>query len=157
MKPQLIHQDDAHHRTFAIAFDKGDEPISLLTQFARENAVRGSQLTAIGAFEHAALGYFDRRSKSYRRIAVDEQTEVLSFLGDIAHADGEPVVHVHVVLGLPDGSTRGGHLLDASVWPTLELVLTEWPKHLCKRSDAEVGLPLLHHPPGATAGARPCY
>lgn len=90
-------------------------------------------------------------SKSYRRIAVDEQAEVLSFLGDIAHAAGEPVVHVHVVLGLADGSTRGGHLLDASVWPTLELVLTEWPKYLCKRSDPEVGLALL---PGS-AGADP--
>lgn len=152
MNPQLMHQDDAHRRTFVIAFDKGDEPISLLTQFARQNAVRGSQLSAIGAFERAALGYFDRRSKSYRRIAVDEQAEVLSFLGDIAHAGNEPVVHVHVVLGLADGSTRGGHLLDASVWPTLELMLTEWPKYLCKRSDPEVGLALL--PASAGAGPR---
>jgi hypothetical protein len=151
MRSQLLHQDDEHHRTFAIAFDKGEEPFSLLTQFAREHALRGSQLTAIGAFERATLGYFDRRSKSYRRIAVDEQAEVLSFLGDVAHAGGEPVVHVHVVLGLADGTTRGGHLLDASVWPTLELVITEWPKYLCKRSDPEVGLHLL---PGS-AGADP--
>jgi predicted DNA-binding protein with PD1-like motif len=35
-----------------------------------------------------------------------------------------------MVLGLPDGSARGGHLIAATVWPTLEVVLTESPKHL---------------------------
>lgn len=143
MKPRLIHKDLEHHRTFALAFDKGDEPVALLTDFARTNNLRGSQITAIGAFERAVVGYFDRTKKAYRRIDVDKQVEVLSLLGDVAHQGSEPVVHLHAVLGLEDGSTRGGHLLEASVWPTLELVLTEWPKHLCKHFDPDVGLALL--------------
>ena len=143
MKARLIHQDQEHHRTFAIAFQKGDEPVSLLTQFSRDKALRGSQITAIGAFESAVVGYFNRKSKRYRRITIDQQVEVLSLLGDVAHHGGEPVVHLHAVLGLEDGGTRGGHLLEAKVWPTLELVLTEWPKHLCKHFDPEVGLALI--------------
>lgn len=143
MRSRLVHQDHEHHRTFVIAFEKGDEPVSLLTQFARTNALGSSQITAIGAFERAVVGYFDRTRKEYVRIPLDRQMEVLSLLGDVAHHDGDPVVHVHAVLGLDDGSTRGGHLLEASVWPTLELVLTEWPEHLSKRFDPDVGLALI--------------
>ena len=37
----------------------------------------------------------------------------------------KPKVHAHAVVGLPDGSTRGGHVLEAHVWPTLEIFLVE--------------------------------
>jgi predicted DNA-binding protein with PD1-like motif len=37
----------------------------------------------------------------------------------------------------------GGHLLEAHVRPTLEVVLTESPRHLHKRKDPESGLALI--------------
>lgn len=37
----------------------------------------------------------------------------------------------------------GGHLLEAHVRPTLEIVLTESPQHLHKRKDNESGLALI--------------
>jgi predicted DNA-binding protein with PD1-like motif len=46
-------------------------------------------------------------------------------------------------LGLPDGSTRGGHLFEAHVWPTLEMVLTAWPERVRRKGDMETGLYLL--------------
>jgi predicted DNA-binding protein with PD1-like motif len=45
--------------------------------------------------------------------------------------------------GLTDGTALGGHLLEAHVRPTLEVVLTESPKHLHKRKDSESGLALI--------------
>jgi hypothetical protein len=36
-----------------------------------------------------------------------------------------------------------GHLLQASVWPTLEMIVEEWPAYLCKQFDPEVGLALI--------------
>ena len=77
------------------------------------------------------------------RVPVGTQVEVLSIVGDVAHDRGKPAIHVHAVLGLPDGTTRGGHLLEARVWPTLELVITEWPAHLRKVFHPEVGLSLI--------------
>ena len=64
-------------------------------------------------------------------------------IGDIAINDGEPALHVHVVIGRADGSAMGGHLLAAHVRPTLEVVITESPAHLCRRHDPESGLPLI--------------
>ena len=53
------------------------------------------------------------------------------------------MVHAHVVVGRPDGSTRGGHLMQAHVWPTLEVVLSETADYLRRRHDEETGLALI--------------
>jgi predicted DNA-binding protein with PD1-like motif len=87
----------------------------LTREFANDAGVSAASLTAIGAFEHATLGWFDFASKSYRKIEVNEQCEVLSAIGDVPIGDdGKASLHVHVVLGLSDGSTRGGIFCRAS-------------------------------------------
>ncbi|MGN6733631.1 MAG: PCC domain-containing protein, partial [Candidatus Binatia bacterium] len=56
---------------------------------------------------------------------------------------GIPQVHAHVVVGKFDGSAHGGHILEARVWPTLEVMVTESPKHLRRKYDPETGLSLI--------------
>ena len=102
-------------KTWALAFDKGDEVIGGLTAFARENGLDSSHFTAIGAFERATLAYFNRTRKEYQELPIEEQVEVLSLVGDIALKGTEPQVHAHVVVGRSDGTTRGGHLMAAHV------------------------------------------
>lgn len=123
--------------------DKGDEALASITEAARKHSLDAAQITAVGAFAQAEVGYFDRDKRDYDRIRVDEQVEVLSVLGDIADKDGAPVVHAHAVLGRRDGSVVGGHLLSAQVWPTLEVILTEVAPALAKRVDPETGLALI--------------
>ena len=130
-------------RTYALVFDKGDEVMSSLTAFAREHELNAAHLTAIGAFSDVTLGYFEPDRKDYRRIPISEQVEVLSLVGDVARKGNQPEVHAHVVVGKSDGSAHGGHLLEAHVWPTLEVVLTESAAHLRKRVDEETGLALI--------------
>jgi predicted DNA-binding protein with PD1-like motif len=141
MKARLI--DERGPKTFALIFDKGEEFIDGLTSFARENALGGSHFTAIGAFRDVMLGYFDRETKKYKKIPMVEQVEVLSLVGDIALKDNMPQVHAHVVVGKSDGTAHGGHILEAHVWPTLEVILTESPKHLRRKIDLETGLALI--------------
>jgi uncharacterized protein len=90
------------------------------------------------------LGYFDRAQKDYEKIRINKQVEVLSLIGDIATSDdGGPKVHAHVVVGKRDGTAHGGHLLEAHVWPTLEVIFTESPEHLRRWMDEKVGLALI--------------
>ncbi len=58
MQSKQIHEVRGQ-RTFALVFDKGDEVISVLTNFAKGNGLDAASLTAIGAFSDATLGYFD--------------------------------------------------------------------------------------------------
>jgi len=144
MRSKQIHEERGQ-KTFALVFDTDDEFMSELTSFAKDNALSAASLTAIGAFSNAMLGYFDIEKKEYERILIEEQVEVLSLVGTIAPKDdGEPQVHAHVVLGGSDGTTCGGHLLEAHVRPTLEVIVLEAPEHLQRRTDKETGLPLIN-------------
>src|SRR5688500_1821880 len=138
MQSKLLLQ--SAERVFAVIFATGDEPVAGLTAFAAQHKLRASSFTAIGAFSEASLGYFDSEKKDYERIAVCEQVEVLALVGDIALEDGKPKLHAHVVLGRRDGSACGGHLLEARVRPTLEVIVTEAPAHLRRRHDPVTGL-----------------
>jgi predicted DNA-binding protein with PD1-like motif len=125
-----------------LVFDTGDEVVSTLTEFAKANHIAGAHFTAIGAFSDAGLGYFDLQKKDYRKNQVDEQVEVVSLIGDIALDKGEPKVHAHVVVGKQNGAAMGGHLLEAHVRPTLELVLED-SGTLKRKFDRESGLALI--------------
>jgi uncharacterized protein len=141
MKSKVV--EDADVVTYVVVCDPGDEAVAALEQFARAERLEASQLTAVGAFERATVGWFDRAARQYRRIPVDEQCEVLSLLGDIAEGPDGPSLHAHVVLGLADGTTRGGHLLEGQVFPTLEVVVTETPAELRKVMHPELGIALI--------------
>ncbi|MDX8467209.1 DNA-binding protein [Mesorhizobium sp. VK23B] len=143
MKSKLVSEIFGQ-RTFVVVLDPGEEAIAALMAFAGQKAIAGASLTAIGAFEKATVGWFDIGSKSYRKIAVDEQCEVLSAIGDIAVDDnGKQSLHIHAVLGLRDGRTRGGHLLEGTVQPTLEVTVLESPAHLRRRKRRDLGIALI--------------
>lgn len=141
MRSRLVRDHDP--RLLVVVCDKEDNPVECVVDAAREQGIRAAQVTAVGAFRRAQLGYFDRTQRDYTAILVDEQAEVLSFLGDIATKADEPVLHAHVVLGRQDGSTIGGHLLAGTVWPALEVMVTEVADELGKQVDPETGLALI--------------
>lgn len=142
MKSKLL--SDGDQKTYAVIFDTSDEVTAGLLDFARQRGIGDAHFTAIGAFERVVLGYFELEAKHYKRIPIEEQVEVLALTGDIAQQDGEPKLHAHVVVGKADGSAHGGHLLEAHVRPTLEVMLVESPAHLQRTYDPQSGLALIH-------------
>lgn len=143
MKHKELSRSEAS-RTFAVVLEPGEEAFAAIQDFARAQEISAASLTAIGAFSRAIVGWFDIPSKSYRKIPVNEQCEVLSALGDIAVGDdGRPSLHIHAVLGLHDGTTRGGHLLEGSVNPTLEVIIDETPAHLHRRKRSDLAIALI--------------
>ncbi|MFF0267178.1 PPC domain-containing DNA-binding protein [Kribbella sp. NPDC004536] len=140
-----LHSTDAD-RTFVVIGETGDDAVEILNGFAQDQQLGAAQITAVGAFRRATVGWFDRDAKDYRRIEVDEQCELLSLIGDIAISDDGPMAHVHAVLGLSDGQVRGGHLLAGEVMPTLEAIIHESPAHLRKTQHPELGLALIDLP-----------
>lgn len=135
---------EAGSETRVAILESGEEAFTTLTKFANDAGITAASLTAIGAFERATVGWFDFEKKTYKKIEVAEQCEVLSAIGDIAVGDdGKASLHVHVVLGLADGSTRGGHLLEGKVRPTLEVVITDTPAHLRRKKKPDLGIALI--------------
>jgi predicted DNA-binding protein with PD1-like motif len=136
--------DDTGAETRVVILDSGEEAFAALTRFANETGITAASMTAIGAFEKAIVGWFDFEKKTYKKIEIAQQCGVLSAIGDVAVGDdGKASLHVHVVLGLSDGTTRGGHLLEGMVRPTLEVVITDAPAKLRRKKRAGIGIAVI--------------
>ena len=142
MQVQLLNPGDAT-KQYAVIFYQGDEAFSGLLEFAEKYHVTSAHFTAIGAVSRATVAWFDPQRKVYKKIPVVGQHEVIGMSGDIALYQGKPVVHTHMIAGNPDGTTVGGHVLEAYVSPTLEVMVTVDPKAMQKRLDPETDLTLI--------------
>lgn len=130
-------------KQYAVNFYQGDEAFSGLAEFAEQYHVTSAHFTAIGAVRGATLGWFDPERKMYKKIPVHGQHEVIGMSGDIALYKGKPVVHTHVIVGGSDGTTLAGHVLEADVSPTLEVMVTVDPVGMQKRFDPATDLTLI--------------
>ncbi len=142
MKWKLLG-DDNGSRKFVLVFSTGDEIVSELLSFAKEQRVSSGHFSAIGACRRVTFGFFDLDTKEYEKKPVDEQVEVMSLIGNIATHERDPKVHAHIVIGKRDFTAHGGHLFEAIVRPTLELFLSEIPLVLERSIDEATNLPLI--------------
>jgi predicted DNA-binding protein with PD1-like motif len=142
MQVKLV-RDTPEEKVYAVVFYKGDEALSGLTDFVIQHKVEDAHFTAIGAISGATLAWLDPPNKTYHRISVAEQVEVLSLIGDVATFNGKPIVHMHAVLGKPDGTTIGGHVFELKVNPTLEVFVTVDTAPLKKKPDDASGMKVI--------------
>lgn len=141
---ELGETDPWRERNFVLVLEDGEEAFAAITQFAQDQKLSGASLTAIGAFRSGTLGFFDFKTRNYKDIQVDCQTEVLSAIGDIAVGeDGKASLHMHVVLGMEDGSTKGGHFIKGIVHPTLEIMIRESSTGFRRRKREDLGIALI--------------
>ena len=125
-----------------LRLDKGDEIVASMEKACAGQPVRYAHFSGIGACRKAEIAHFDTREKKYHSKKLEGTLEILSLSGNITIADGRPFVHAHIVLGLPDFSVQGGHLVSAEVNPTCEIVLRPLPADVKRRLDERCGLKL---------------
>ena len=132
-------------RRFLLRLEHGEEAMEKLRDFADEQRVGAGVVRGLGAAESAELAFYNLPEKRYETFSVEEQTEVVGLLGNLARGeDGEPLAHVHVTLSRRDGSTIGGHLMRLIVGATLEIDLEVFSGTLRRKLDPETKLPLQH-------------
>lgn len=142
MKVRLLSESGGV-KNYIIILANGDEVMSGLSDFAKQYQIKSARFTAIGAFSKATAAWFDEGRKQFKLIPINQQVELVSMIGDVAISNGKPAVHTHVAVASSDGTIRGGHLIDAQVFPTLELFLTAYPTALEKKLDETTSLMLI--------------
>lgn len=112
-------------RGYQVRFSPGDEILSGLTGLARAHGIKSAQITGLGGLSSALLAFGDPSMGDYvfKLVPVDEKSELVSLDGTVSERNGEPYVHLHAVVALSDGSTRGGHVLELHVAPVAEVTV----------------------------------
>jgi len=125
-----------------IRLEHDTDLVQSITEFARSNGVAAGSFMAVGALKRARLGYYDQESHEYRQMKVDTPHEMASCMGNVSLKDGEPFVHVHVVLADESGNTKAGHLFEGIVFAAeVHVHKLEGPR-LQRKNDEVTGLSL---------------
>jgi hypothetical protein len=132
---------------FIVRIEAGERVVATLLEFLRHEGVGFANLSAAGALSSARIGFWEPGKRAYAYRELDEQLEVVSFVGNASLREDEPFLHVHVGLGRADLSVVGGHLQEAIVNPTIEVWLRTEDVNVRRTRDPETGLDLLDLPP----------
>ena len=135
---RIYPQDEA----YVVVLGAGDLVVKSLEELARNHGVYGF-FYGVGAVKNPEIGYFDVDGKSYIRRSLRGFFEVVCIAGNIGvDMDGNVIVHAHIALGDNKFGIIGGHLFEAEVSVTLELVVIPTGK-IVRAIDQKTGLKLI--------------
>jgi len=130
-------------RDYYIRLDKGDEVIASLIALCEREGIRCGSVSGIGGCGYAAVGVFDLAAKEYVRREEHTLLELVSLNGNITVYEEKPYVHAHALFAYQregEIGTLTGHLLEAVIELTGELVLTPAEGRITRRYDEALGI-----------------
>ena len=142
VKVKLLSTNDST-KTYALIFAKGDEVMSGLKEFAVKYHVKSAHFNGIGDASSVKFGWYDISKKMFKVMRLNEFVEITSLVGDITIYNNNPVVHAHISMATQDGIVHGGHLFEAFISPTFQLMMTVEPASLFKKLDPETGILII--------------
>ena len=126
----------------------GTSLVEGILDIARKERIKTARVEAIGTVNELRLGYYNSRTKRYEEHRFREQLEVTGLLGNITLKDGKPFLHVHATFGRKDASVVGGHVISATVFPLLEVVITATENTARRRFDEALGSNIIYKTEG---------
>lgn len=128
---------------YVIRLDRDEEIVESLKKIADKENIKLAYLTGIGAVGKVTAGVFDTKEKVFKGHTWEGDLEVVSIGGNINTMNGETYVHFHISAADEQGNVFGGHLQEAVISGTGELVLTEIDGTVDRKFDEEIGLNLF--------------
>jgi uncharacterized protein len=129
---------------FVLKFDNKDSFKDVFTEFLEQQKITSGFFYGLGALSKAEISYYSLGDKEYHTKKYSGEFEVLNLTGNIALVDNNPFVHAHCTLGNTKYNAFGGHLMQATVSPTLEIFLQVFDDSMKRKFDSDLGLKLLH-------------
>jgi len=116
------------------------ELLSSITAYCRErNITSGIVVGIIGSVEKAKLNFITKLPGKYESKDYSGPLEIVCAQGSVATKDDSLIVHIHVQLSSQE-ICRGGHLAEATVFTTAEVVIAELDYQLKRQTDSYTGL-----------------
>lgn len=127
---------------YQVRLETGEEIHKSLSKLMDVLNLQGGIAMGIGALSSYSLGYYDIHKKEYIRKDYNEEVELLSCIGNLAHKGDSKIAHLHATVSNVNMETRGGHLFEGIISATGEFSLIDSKVRL-NRLDRKDGLPLL--------------
>ncbi len=128
-------------RTIMGQLPHGADLYKSVSAIVRREKIRTGRIQGLGATTHAVVAYYDQSLKKYTPLEFPGGMEILNLHGNVSIRDGEPFVHLHILLGDAQGHVFGGHLLEGTTVFACELFIDELDgQELVRRQEPRTGL-----------------
>ncbi len=125
---------------YFVRLEIGEEVITCLTQLCKQEDIRLGSVNAIGAVSHAVTGLYNVAERKYYSTRLEGPLEIVSLMGNISRKEGEVYIHTHASFSDLSCTVRGGHLTQAVVSATCEMVVTCYEGEVGRRVCEQTGL-----------------
>ncbi len=117
-----------------------EELTSEITRYCRQNDISSAVVIGIiGSVRSARLNFLTELPGEYVAEDYTGPLEIVCAQGSVALKDDETIIHVHMQLSGRD-ICRGGHLAEARIFSTAEVVIAELDYQLHRHTDDYTGL-----------------
>ena len=130
-------------RTVVLRIDRCEEILAQLKAMALRENIRLASVRALGAVGDFTVGVFKTSEKKYYANRFTGDFEIVSLTGTISTMNGEYYAHLHMAAGDEQGRVFGGHLNEAIVSATCEMVVEVIDGQVDRAFDEDVGLNLF--------------
>ncbi len=130
-------------KTIVIRMDKGEEVVSSLKSICQKEDIKLASVSAIGAVNDITVGVFNPDTKQYKSNRFTGNFEIVSLSGTVTTMKGIPYIHLHMSVGDGNGKVFGGHLNEAKISATCEMVITLIEGEVEREYSEEIGLNLF--------------
>ena len=131
-------------KTIIARIDKGEEILTQLKNIALKEEIKLASVRALGATDDFTVGVFKVDEKKYYANHFTGDFEIVSLTGTISTMNSEYYAHLHMSAGDEQGRVFGGHLNEAIISATCEMVIEVIDGQVDRVRDENVGLNLFH-------------
>ena len=128
---------------YVLRLDKGEEIIASLLKFCQDRKIKLATVSGIGAIHKAVIGVFMQDSKEYHSHELTGNMEMTSLMGNISQKEGQVYIHLHINLADEQYHIYGGHLNEAWIGATGELLIDVIDGQVEREFSEEIGLNLM--------------
>lgn len=123
--------------------DPGEELVASVQAVCEKHGVKLASVSGIGAVNRATVGLFKVETKEYVKDELTGDFEIAALMGNVSTMNGETYLHLHVTLADVTHAAVGGHLNEAWVSATAEIILDVMEGEIDREFSETVGLNLV--------------
>ncbi|WP_072725312.1 PPC domain-containing DNA-binding protein [Tepidibacter thalassicus] len=125
---------------YVLRIDKGEKIVDTLKQFCIDNKITLGTIHGIGATNKATIGFFNLNTKEYNSTELIGDYEITCIIGNISTKNGEVYLHLHINLSDENYKTFGGHLTEAVVSATCEIIIDVIDGNIEREFNENIGI-----------------
>lgn len=128
---------------YIIRINPGQNLVKSLQSFCENKKIHLAAISGLGSLKSVTLGFFNPQTKEYQQKTFDEPLEMASLVGNVVEKDGKPLMHLHTTVAGDNYKALAGHMVDAEVSLTAEIIIEPINGKVYKKFDDKTGLNLF--------------